>query len=565
MKKFLALLLAALMILLSVSCASTKDTASVGNHKHTYTNEWNKNATHHWHECSDPKCSEISEKDEHSWDDGVVITPATKTKDGVVIYTCTYCGETKTDVDEAYGAPLPTTEDEILAYIMDAFNSSYYHGGDITVSLSRIGISSSEQGTEKQESVQTTSTYLTYDASNKVCYSLDKEIHEDGTIESFNKTFINGDSLYIASKVVSNDASTELNYSKIHDSARADYEEFDNTQNFAIMSEVYKGIQLADSVDEIRASYASTLPKIIAASFNLNGNTASTQKISAAEYDGGYKLAIAFEISVSELAGEMPQTASITLDSSLIAKDEMISSFEMSITVSSSEGESENKESQSTTQKMAMSYDYSFSKEAYDSLTVTLPENTADIPTLNDPETATEAYFKMYLNGEEIFENYLTVGNDPKEIYDKIIKETIKSSEKATVKLYKDVEKIEEISRDTVTKAELLALKNIYFDVTPDANSVLIVQRRSTREEFSRPYQITIPILYFISSQLSYFAFPYCTDTLEYTFSEQDVNDEYREIWINGELQDPKPTTLTLEGGKIYVFETIIVRKDNNL
>lgn len=563
MRKLLALFLALLMILSLVACASTQDTTK--NHRHTYASKWNKDATHHWHECSDPKCSEISEKDEHSWDDGEITTPATKTEDGVITYTCTYCGQTKTGIDAAYGRPLPSNEDEMLAYIMDAFNSSYYHGGDITVSLNRIGISSSEQGTEKQESVQTTSTYLTYDASNKVCYSLDKEIHEDGTVESFNKTFINGDSLYIASKVVSNDASTELNYSKIHDSARADYEEFDNKQNFAIMSEVYKGIQLADSVDEIRASYASTLPKIIAASFNLNGNTASTQKISAAEYDGGYKLAIAFEISVSELVNEMPQTASITLDSSLIAKDEMISSFEMNITVSSSEGEGENKESQSTTHKMAMSYDYSFSKEAYDSLTVTLPENTADIPTLNDPETATEAYFKMYLNGEEIFENYLTVGNDPKEIYDKIIKETIKSSEKATVKLYKDVEKIEEISRDTVTKAELLALKKIYIDVTPDANSVLIVQRRSTREEFSRPYQITIPILYFISSQLSYFAFPYCTDTLEYTFSEQDVNDEYREIWINGERQDTKPSNITLEGGNIYVFETIIVRKDDNL
>ena len=563
MRKLLALFLALLMILSLVACASTQDTTK--NHRHTYAAKWNKDATHHWHECSDPKCSEISEKDEHSWDDGEITTPATKTEDGVITYTCTYCGQTKTGIDAAYGKPLPSNEDEMLAYIMDALNSSYYYGGDITVSLNRIGISSSEQGTEKQESVQATSTYLTYDASNKVCYSLDKEIHEDGTVESFNKTFINGDSLYIASKVVSNDASTELNYSKIHDSARADYEEFDNKQNFAIMSEVYKGIQLADSVDEIRASYASTLPKIIAASFNLNGNTASTQKISAAEYDGGYKLAIAFEISVSELVNEMPQTASITLDSSLIAKDEMISSFEMNITVSSSEGEGENKESQSTTYKMAMSYDYSFSKEAYDSLTVTLPENTADIPTLNDPETATEAYFKMYLNGEEIFENYLTVGNDPKEIYDKIIKETIKSSEKATVKLYKDVEKIEEISRDTVTKSELLALKKIYIDVTPDSNSVIIIQRRSTREEFSRPYQITIPILYFISSQLSYFAFPYCTDTLEYTFSEQDVNDEYREIWINGERQDPKPTTLTLEGGKIYVFETIIVRKDNNL
>ena len=34
----------------------------------------------------------------HSWDKGVVTTPATCTKDGVMTYTCTKCGETKTGV-----------------------------------------------------------------------------------------------------------------------------------------------------------------------------------------------------------------------------------------------------------------------------------------------------------------------------------------------------------------------------------------------------------------------------------------------------------------------------------
>ena len=41
---------------------------------------------------------------QHTWDDGVVTTPATCAKEGVKTYTCKTCGETKTEV-------IPKTDD----------------------------------------------------------------------------------------------------------------------------------------------------------------------------------------------------------------------------------------------------------------------------------------------------------------------------------------------------------------------------------------------------------------------------------------------------------------------
>ena len=43
------------------------------------------------------------EHKEHTWDDGVVTTPATCEKEGVKTYTCKTCGETKTEVIPATG------------------------------------------------------------------------------------------------------------------------------------------------------------------------------------------------------------------------------------------------------------------------------------------------------------------------------------------------------------------------------------------------------------------------------------------------------------------------------
>ena len=74
--------------------------------EHTF-GAWEKhNAEQHKHTCS--ACGETS-YEAHKWDDGVVTTPATHLTEGEKTYTCTVCGEKKTEkiektTDHAYGA-----------------------------------------------------------------------------------------------------------------------------------------------------------------------------------------------------------------------------------------------------------------------------------------------------------------------------------------------------------------------------------------------------------------------------------------------------------------------------
>ena len=89
-KRVLTLILSAILCLSTVlaltSCGS-----------HTFKNEWEKDATHHWHACEDADCTEVSDKAEHTFDDGQETTCATDTANGVKTYTCTVCKQTKTE------------------------------------------------------------------------------------------------------------------------------------------------------------------------------------------------------------------------------------------------------------------------------------------------------------------------------------------------------------------------------------------------------------------------------------------------------------------------------------
>ena len=83
------------LILAVILCASTVLTpTSCGGH--TFKEEWSKDATHHWHACEDADCTEVSDKAEHTWDEGKETTYATDTENGVMTYTCTVCKQTKT-------------------------------------------------------------------------------------------------------------------------------------------------------------------------------------------------------------------------------------------------------------------------------------------------------------------------------------------------------------------------------------------------------------------------------------------------------------------------------------
>ena len=92
MKKLLSCLLVLCFVLsLSftlVSCA----------HKCEFSDEWTYDESSHWHVCRDESCVEISDKAEHTWDEGNITTVATQEQDGVKTFTCTVCSKTRTEV-----------------------------------------------------------------------------------------------------------------------------------------------------------------------------------------------------------------------------------------------------------------------------------------------------------------------------------------------------------------------------------------------------------------------------------------------------------------------------------
>ena len=75
-------------------CNDTK-TAEIPttSHTHTYGDEWKKNDTQHWHECT---CGDKNDAADHTWSEEVT-TPVTCEKKGVKTLTCTACKATKTE------------------------------------------------------------------------------------------------------------------------------------------------------------------------------------------------------------------------------------------------------------------------------------------------------------------------------------------------------------------------------------------------------------------------------------------------------------------------------------
>ncbi len=69
-------------------------------HGHAYKTEWAYDDTYHWHACEGEDCTDVSDKAEHTWNDGVITAEATAEADGAKTFTCTVCGKTKTEVVE---------------------------------------------------------------------------------------------------------------------------------------------------------------------------------------------------------------------------------------------------------------------------------------------------------------------------------------------------------------------------------------------------------------------------------------------------------------------------------
>ena len=116
MKKIISVLL---ILTLCLSSAIALAACSIIPHNHSYATEWSNDEEYHWHFCTASNCKNIVDKANHTWDEGIVKSPATKDTDGVMAYTCTVCGYVKEEI-LLYVAPsgqYTVTEEEWNAFM----------------------------------------------------------------------------------------------------------------------------------------------------------------------------------------------------------------------------------------------------------------------------------------------------------------------------------------------------------------------------------------------------------------------------------------------------------------
>ena len=98
-RKFVTLSLAAC----AAVCLCFGLTACGKRHTHTYAESWTSDETYHWHTATCEHTDEVSGKSEHVWNSGEVSTEPTCTTVGKKTFTCTVCGQTKTEEIAATG------------------------------------------------------------------------------------------------------------------------------------------------------------------------------------------------------------------------------------------------------------------------------------------------------------------------------------------------------------------------------------------------------------------------------------------------------------------------------
>ncbi len=100
-------------------------------HVHTYSSEWTKDENHHWHASTCSHTDAVSDKAEHTFDDGVLKTEPGAVTTGLITYTCKVCGYEKNVITDALGA-----QENTVSYT--GALSRDYDGNSLTLDSSKV-------------------------------------------------------------------------------------------------------------------------------------------------------------------------------------------------------------------------------------------------------------------------------------------------------------------------------------------------------------------------------------------------------------------------------------------
>ena len=107
---------------------------------HVAAEGYEHNTDAHWQTCD--VCGFVLNKAEHSWDSGVITTPATTEKEGVKTYICTVCKATKTEAVPKVAKPTtlttPTTKQSLSKAQITGLSSKTYNGKAQTQSKLKV-------------------------------------------------------------------------------------------------------------------------------------------------------------------------------------------------------------------------------------------------------------------------------------------------------------------------------------------------------------------------------------------------------------------------------------------
>ena len=569
MKKLVSLLLALCLCLsvgvMLVSCDDDE-------HTHTYKTEWSKDATHHWHACETEGCAEASDKAEHAWDEGVVTTAATAEADGVKTYTCSVCGQTKTEAITADGTPVTPppaalTEAEIFQYIKDAITATKAYDGSITLTAGSTETEKSGVGADEETDTEISTMIHSYDSANKVWYEEESEVYSGDTYTFYTKTFLQGETLYAMERMAaaSGTPAAEEEYFRIHDAAKVEYQAIDYEEYFSGILDLDKAICLAASVAELKSALEASLPALMMNT--LDGVPTVTVTVTAAEAEGVYSFLVAFAASCEETEVGVKSVTEISLSMTVLAKDGKLSVSDMTMEMMQKLYTGETLTAQGGEKyENDMEITYAFAQDKYDALVVTLPTDPNDIGVEGAPaEDYDDIKVEVYVNGYlSETANFYDVENQEQAIQ-RIIGCVGFDTSNVDIRVYKDAQFTQELTAST-PKADFLALENVYLSVTPHTGYALVKESDAQRVEYSKNFQIGAAILELVGignrHAVSYGGFACREVATELALKQNAVQNAQYDIWINGVKQTTKPATLTLVSGLTYFIEYVKVVTD---
>ena len=178
-------------------CGMTKD-VNTGKHVHTYSDDWTSNDSSHWHASTcghDTKSGEA----EHSWQE-TSRTNATCTEDGIVNYSCSVCGKTKSETLNKTGHTFSTewTSDE----------TSHWHAATCahTTEKSDTAAHTWDGGKVKKEATESTEGVMTYTCT--VCGTT-KDVNTEKHVHTYSDEWTSNDSSHWHASTCGHDTKSE--------------------------------------------------------------------------------------------------------------------------------------------------------------------------------------------------------------------------------------------------------------------------------------------------------------------------------------------------------------------